>query len=298
MQSAPPAVNRGPFFRTVLRGALFLLLPLLYCAMLPAQLLKPVASTPPASADQPAALPPCPTSKQEASVPEAPAPAGSSTAPQPCQPASTKPLAPLIDWYSRFINGPEVKPMTPTEKARLAARNLLDPFNALTILGTSGISVAANSHSPYGPGMKGFGKDVGTSYSQDLTSEFFGTFLIPSLVHQDPHYHRRPNASIPSRIEHSLIQVVWTRGDNGHHMLNYANLAGFAIDDAIGNTYLPGRNTSLGASAKPYGIDLALAPEDNLITEFLPDLARHIHVRSVLVRRIVDRVARTDANSQ
>ena len=54
------------------------------------------------------------------------------------------PPAPLIDWFARFLNGPEVKPLTPKEKARLALRNLLDPFNAVTILGTSGIAVAAD----------------------------------------------------------------------------------------------------------------------------------------------------------
>ncbi len=41
----------------------------------------------------------------------------------------------------RFINGPEVKPLTPKEKARLAVKNLLDPFNAITILGTAAIAV-------------------------------------------------------------------------------------------------------------------------------------------------------------
>ena len=211
------------------------------------------------------------------------------------QPAPCEPLTPLIDWYTRFLNGPEVKPMTPAEKAHLAARNLLDPFNALTIFGTSAIAIGSDAHSPYGPGMKGFSKDAGASYAQDLTGEFFGTFLIPSLVHQDPHYHRMTSASVPRRIGHALLQAVWTRGDNGRPMVNYANLVGFAVDDAIGNCWLPGRDTRFRASAARYGVSLALAPEDNLITEFLPDVARRIHVRAIFVQRIINRVARPDA---
>ena len=39
------------------------------------------------------------------------------------------PFLPIINWYARFLNGPEVKPLTPNEKALLAGHNLLDPFN-------------------------------------------------------------------------------------------------------------------------------------------------------------------------
>ena len=214
------------------------------------------------------------------------------------QPEACPPLAPLIDWYARFLNGPQVKALSPKEKARLAARNLLDPFNGITILGNSAIFVGANAHSAYGPGMAGFGRNVGVSFTQDLTGEFFGTFLIPSIVHQDPHYHRLPDAGIKHRIAHAIYEVVWTQGDNGKGMLNYANLVGFAIDDAIGNLYVPGQHTDLPSSASRYAIGLATAPIDNFITEFLPDVARRIHVRVVLVQRIINRVAISENTGQ
>jgi hypothetical protein len=201
---------------------------------------------------------------------------------------------PMIDWYARFLDGPRVKPLTPKEKAWLAIRNVADPFNALTILGTSAISVASDPHSPYGPGMPGFGRYVGVSYAQDMTGEFIGTFLIPSITHQDPHYHREPNATIKHRILHAIVQVAWTQGDNGRGMINYADLVGFAIDDEISNLYVPGRQTDLPASASRYGIALAIAPTDNFITEFVPDIARRIHIRVLLIQRIINEVAKTD----
>jgi hypothetical protein len=199
----------------------------------------------------------------------------------------------MINWYTRFLDGPKVKPLTPKEKAWLAVRNVIDPFNGVTILATSGIGVAADSHSAYGPGFTGFGKSVGVAYTQDITGEFFGTFLIPSVVHQDPHYHREPHQSIKHRIGHAILQVVWTQGDNGKGMMNYANLVGFAIDDEISNLYVPGRATRLTASAQRYATGLALAPTDNFITEFVPDIASHIHVQVVFVQRIVDQVAKS-----
>ena len=208
------------------------------------------------------------------------------------------PHLPVINWYARFLNGPQVKALTPMQKAHLAARNLVDPFNLLTIGGEAAISVAANSHSPYGPGIHGYMRYVGVSFTQNMTGEFFGTFLIPSIVHQDPHYHRMPTASIKRRALHTVTQIVWTQGDNGNGMLNYADLVGFAIDDEIGNLYVPGQETNSRASAERYGIALATAPIDNVITEFLPDVASHIHVQIVVIQRIINQVATKGTNSQ
>jgi hypothetical protein len=127
-----------------------------------------------------------------------------------------------------------------------------------------------------------------------MTGEFVGTFLICSLAHQDPHYHRMPTASIRHRIGHALLQVVWTQGDDGKGMVNYSNLFGDAIDDEIGSLYIPGRDTDLPASAERYATNLATAPIDNFITEFVPDVASHIHVRVVLIQRIINQVARSE----
>jgi hypothetical protein len=200
----------------------------------------------------------------------------------------------LVDWYARFLNGPQVKALTPLEKAHLAARNLVDPFNLLTIAGIGAISVAANSHSADGPGFRGYGNYIGVSFTQDMVGEFFGTFLIPSIVHQDPHYHRMPDATIKRRVVHCLTQIVWTEGDNGRGMVNYANLVGFAADESINNLYVPGQQTTFSATATRYGFDLATAPIQTFITEFVPDIASRLHVRIVLVQSIINQVARTE----
>ena len=249
----------------------------------------------PQVAPHPSARPakPCPPKKADAA--NTSAPAAQTGSQQNSQPAPCPSHLPIINWYARFLDGPQVKPLTPKEKAWLAVRNVGDPFNAITILGQSGIAVASDPRSPYGPGMPGFGRNVGVSYAEDMTGEFFGTFLIPSIARQDPHYHRMPDASIPRRFVHAIAQVAWTQGDNGKGMVNYANLLGFAIDDAIGDLYVPGRQTDLPASAARYATGLATAPIDNFITEFLPDVARHIHVRIVLVQRIINQVASTNS---
>lgn len=221
-------------------------------------------------------------------------PAASGNSPVRAQdlPPCTPP--PIINFFERFMNGPEVKPLTPREKAHLAVKNLLDPFNSITILANAAISVGSDSHSPYGPGLPGFGRYVGVSYSEDLTGEFFGTFLIPSLTHQDPHYHREPHERIPHRILHAIAQVAWTQGDNGKGMPNFSNILGNPIGAEIFNLYVPGERTNLPSTTERVAIGWALAPTDNFITEFIPDVARHIHVRIVFVQQIINQVAIKD----
>jgi hypothetical protein len=206
----------------------------------------------------------------------------------PCPP-------PTPTWYDRFVNGPKDKILTPKDKAWLAARNVVDPINAGSILVTSGIVIGANSHSPYGPGMAGFGRNVGVAYAQDMTGEFFGTFLIPSVFHQNPHYHRMPHATFMRRLLNTCTQVFWVQSDTGKGMLNYANIIGYAIDDEIGNLYVPGRDTDLPSSAKRYGITFLFEPTNNVISEFLPDVAGRINTQYVFLQRIINSVKGPDS---
>ena len=196
-----------------------------------------------------------------------------------------------INWYDRFVTGPDVMRFSPEQKLRLALTNVINPFNLGTIVGEAGISVAANSHSPYGPGVDGWAKLSGTNFTQDMTDQFFGTFLIPTITRTDPHYHRRPDLSIPRRILHCVDQIVWQRDDNGGHNLNYSQIVAPLFDIAISNLYVPGLQTHFSADAERYGLDIATAPIDNFITEFVPSIASRIHTHVVFVQRIVNQVA-------
>jgi hypothetical protein len=80
-------------------------------------------------------------------------------------------------------------------------------------------------------------------------------------------------------------------------MVNYANLGGFAIDDEFANLYVPGQKTDLRSSVQRYGISMGTAPIENFVIEFMPDVARRIHIRVVLFQWIINQVARTGTNS-
>lgn len=227
--------------------------------------------------------------------PPATPPAGGSSsalpAAEPQKNASAGCAAPRFDFFHPFGLLPRTGPLTPKDKLRLAANNVADPFNLITIAGTAAITIGSNSHSDYGPGLKGWAKNSGTLLTEDMSGAFFITFLVPSLTHQDPRYHRMPGASIRRRIENAIIQPVWSQSDTGNHMLNYGDLIGVPAAITLDNVYVPDRQQGVWPTAESSITSIASAPIDNFVTEFLPDVAKHVSIHIVLIQRILNQIA-------
>ena len=202
-----------------------------------------------------------------------------------------KPCTELFYPYQRFLTTNVVIPMTWQQKGYLALHDLTDPANFGTILGISAITIGTDSHTAYGPGLKGFGKSVGVSLLQDATGQFFGAFAIPAIVHQDPRYFRMPHAPIAKRIVYSNSRTVITRSDSCKSMPNYATLLNYPIGAELSNFYVPGIQTNAASTVARIFTGYALDPVNNLINEFLPDVASHVHVRIIFVQRILNNVA-------
>jgi hypothetical protein len=202
-----------------------------------------------------------------------------------------KPCTELIYPYQRFLTSNIVIPMTWQQKGYLALHDLADPVNFGTILGISAITVGANSHSAYGPGLKGFGKSVGVSLLQDATGQFFGAFAIPVIAHQDPRYFRMPHAPFTRRLVYSISRTVIARSDSGKSMPNYATLLNYPIGAELANFYVPGIHPDGPSTVKRIFTGYALDPVNSLLNEFLPDVASHVHIRIIVVQRILNNVA-------
>jgi hypothetical protein len=203
--------------------------------------------------------------------------------PQPC--------SELVYPYQRFLDTNVVIPLTWEQKGYVALHNVSDPGNLATIALISGISVAVDPHSDYGPGLKGFGKNAGVSLLQDATVEFFGTFAVPSIVHQDPRYYRMPDQPFKKRLIYSISRTVISRHDDGSPMPNYGTLLEYPINAEISNLYVPGIQSDGASTAKRILVGYALDPINNLLTEFLPDVAKHVRVRVIFVQRILNNIA-------
>ena len=193
--------------------------------------------------------------------------------------------------YKRFMDNTTPVPLTPMQKGKLAIHNLKDPGNLLTIAGTSALTIATDAHTAYGPGVKAWGELSGYTFVQDATGEFFGTFLIPSIAHEDPHYHRMPHAKSPRRVLHVLARTVVAQSDDGALMVNYANLLTNPICAELTNLYVPGVHTNGPSTVDRILVGYANDPIGNGIAEFLPDVASRIHIRVIFVQRILNQIA-------
>jgi hypothetical protein len=192
--------------------------------------------------------------------------------------------------YQRFLNSAAPVPLTPAEKGYLAFRDVVDPGNLATIANTSAFTIGTNSHTAYGPGFRGFGRNVGTSLLQDATGEFFSTFVVASIAGEDPHYYRMPRGSIPRRILHAISHTVLAQSDRGALMPNFDTLLTYPISAEISNLYVPGVHGNGPSTVARIMTGYATDPIDNLLSEFLPDVARRVHVRVIFVQRIMNQV--------
>jgi hypothetical protein len=194
--------------------------------------------------------------------------------------------------FERYLKNPDAVPLTARDNLHSAVRNIIDPFNLLTIGADAAIGVASDSHSVYGPGITGISKYAGVSFTEDMTGEFFGTFLVPSLMHQDPHYHREPFVSAKRRVLHAVTEVVWTQSYTGQPMFNYGNIVGGIATAVVSNTFVPGPGRQgFANTSKRLALAFAISPTGNLIEEFVPDIANRINLRVVIFQRILNTVS-------
>jgi hypothetical protein len=194
--------------------------------------------------------------------------------------------------FTRYLRLPRTAMWTWRDNAHLTVIHIIDPFNLGTIAADAAIGISLNPHSVYGPGFNGMAKYAGVSLTEDMTGEFFGTFLIPSATHQDPRYHRVPFLPVKQRILHAITQIVWTQSYDGKPMPNYGNIVGSIATAAISNMYVPGPNRQgVGNTAERLALAFGFSPTGNLIAEFFPDVASRLNLRVVIFQRILNTVS-------
>ena len=166
--------------------------------------------------------------------------------------------------------------LTPGEKFRLFGFNTVNPFPIAAAAARAGFSQAIDSNSGFGQGAEGYGKRFGAAYADTATSQFFGTFLFPSILRQDPRYFRRVEGSPGSRIGYALSRVFVTRNDSGRSAPNISYLLGAASSAALSNTYYPAGSRNAGDAAIRFGTAYGVQAGFNVFKEFWPDIKQKL----------------------
>lgn len=168
------------------------------------------------------------------------------------------------------------KPLSNKQKFGLFLRNSTSGAAfAGSALG-AGIAQATNTPSGYGQGADGYFKRFGSGLAFNSSNQFFGTFIISSVLHQDPRFFVMGNGSFGQSFKYALYRVVVTRTDSGGSAVNWRGLLGPMAASGLANTYLPENERTVGRTFERYGIFLATQAGANLMKEYWPTLFKNL----------------------
>lgn len=167
-------------------------------------------------------------------------------------------------------------PLTARGKCRLFVKDETDPFTFGWVAFEAGIAQANNDFAGYGQGAAGYGKRYGAGLADETAGGFFGTFLFPSILHQDPRYYRLGGGPFKRRFGHALIRPVLTHTDSGGRAFNWSGILGRIATSSLSNAYYPEGNRGVGATFSRVAMSLPFSMLDQLINEFGPDLQNKI----------------------
>jgi hypothetical protein len=138
------------------------------------------------------------------------------------------------------------------------------------------ISQAADSPHGYGQGGDGYAKRFGASMAAGASSNFFGTFLLASALHQDPRFFPERDPTFGRSVKYSVQRLFVTRDDEGRDVANWSGLMGPLLSEGLANAYWPEQDRTAGQTFQRYGIDLAVRLGGNMLREYWPVFFRKV----------------------
>jgi hypothetical protein len=174
------------------------------------------------------------------------------------------------------------KPLTAGQKFLLATDQSVAPSALIVAAMTAGINQARDSWPGYGQGWEAYGKRYGATLALNASTDMFGTFLLPAVLHHDPRYFVLAHGSFSQKIGHALKSVVVTRTDAGGQAFNVGGVLGPLGAQGLANTYLPDAEQTAGQTFERFGIQLAVIAGGNMVKEFWPAIFKTLRIGKIV----------------
>src|SRR4029077_1835955 len=97
------------------------------------------------------------------------------------------------------------------------------------------------------------------AFIQKESSAFFGKYLYPTLLRQDPRYYPSTSSTFLGRATYAASRILVTRNDSGERALNSSYFLGVLTSVAVATAYRPYRARSTSASFKIFGSTMGSA---------------------------------------
>ncbi|HYE25940.1 MAG TPA: hypothetical protein VEG32_12160 [Clostridia bacterium] len=124
----------------------------------------------------------------------------------------------------------------------------------------------------YGTGAQGFARNYAVALSRRETNAFFGRFVFPALLNQDPRYHPSRSNGLVDRSAYAASRVLLTRSDQGKTVINTSYLLGALVSSMVASSYRAPGHRGPGDTAADFGATVGCDAGMNLVREFWPQL--------------------------
>jgi hypothetical protein len=170
------------------------------------------------------------------------------------------------------------EPFGSGEKFRLAVNNSVSLGTIGSTLVGAAYNQAIDSPEGYGQGGEGYAKRFGSGMARAASDNLFGTFLIASVMHEDPRFYVQKNLSFKQSVKYSAVRVAITRSDSGKSVVNFAGLLGPLGAEWLANTYFPDESRGFDDVLLRYASDLGWRFGGNLLRQYWPNINRRLRL--------------------
>jgi len=171
-----------------------------------------------------------------------------------------------------------VGPLSTKQKFELFADESVAPSRFLSSAAGAGIGQARNSLDGYGQGAEGYGKRFGSSMATAASNNFFGTFVISSMLRRDPRYFLTLHGGVGHRVGYALSRIVLSRNDDGKEGANWPGMIAPLLAESLANSYLPDKERTAGRTFQRYGWRIGLNTASNALREYWPTIFRNLRI--------------------
>jgi len=174
-----------------------------------------------------------------------------------------------------FPDAPSVNPPSQWEKFYAFIEEAGSPLTFGAVAVNAGVMRGEEQHLAPGirPSLSGLYR---TALFQKESSTFFGKYLYPSLLRQDPRYHASTSDSVLGRASYAASRILITRNDSGKKTLNTSYFLGVLTSMAITTAYRPYWARSSSTTFKGLGATIGNDVGINVFHEFWPGIRQMV----------------------
>ena len=225
-------------------------------------------------------------SQPDAAIPDAPTPSQQTQpqAPNPVQSGVHTGIDMFLTLQKKSLVFPDLAttegPLSPWEKLKLGANNTVSLSSVGAAVIGSAYGQAVNHPAGYGQGWDAYGQRFGADMARVASYNFFGTFVIASVTHEDPRFYVRKGLNFGQSVEYAAKRLIITRSDSGAEVVNYSGLLGPLAGEGLANVYYPPGSRGFGSTMIRYSTDVGWRFAGHLLRQYWPEIDRRLEVAS------------------